>query len=320
MIFEKQILQYYKGLLHTRYDGDGMTFYFQPSDFDGLIAEPIPFKSAAGHTLSGYLYHYEPVIPGRIVVFDHGIGGGHRAYMKEIEMLCRRGYLVFAYDHTGCMESGGETANGLAQSLCDLDACMRFIKENERFRGLDISVMGHSWGGFSTLNIAALHPEISHIVVLSGFVSVEMVVADFFTGFLKAYRKAVYAFEARVNPDHIGFHGVESLSKTDAKVLLVYSDNDHLVNVRHYECLKAGLADRPNVTFRLEQNKGHNPNYTQDAIARLGEYHAAKKKLTSSKKPVSDAQKNAFRDSFDWDRMTAQDAAVWEEVFACLER
>ena len=160
-------------MMHTRCDDNGTVFYFSAKDFEGLTAEPLAFKATAGHTLQGYLYHYENVIPGRIIVFDHGFGGGHRAYMKEIEKLCRHGYLVFSYDHTGCMESGGESPNGMAQSLCDLNDCIRFIKSCELTKGLDISVMGHSWGGFSTLNISALHEGISHVVVFSGFVSVD---------------------------------------------------------------------------------------------------------------------------------------------------
>ena len=172
MIFEKQIVNLYKGMMHTRCDDTETVFYFTPDYFPGLVYEPYAFQASAGHTLQGYLYHYDNPIDGRIIVFDHGFGGGHRAYMKEIEMLCRHGYLVFAYDHTGCMESGGQTPNGLGQSLCDLNDCITTIKADPRFERLDISVMGHSWGAFSTLNISALHPEISHIVAMSGFVSI----------------------------------------------------------------------------------------------------------------------------------------------------
>lgn len=320
MIFEKQILNVYKGMMHTRCDDNGTAFYFSATDFEGLIAEPLAFEAMAGHTLQGYLYYYENVIPGRIIVFDHGFGGGHRAYMKEIEKLCRHGYLVFSYDHTGCMESGGESPNGMAQSLCDLNDCIHFIKSCERTKGLDISVMGHSWGGFSTLNIAALHSDISHVVVLSGFVAVELLVNDFFSGLLKGYRKSILAYETQANPDFVGFNAVETLSKTNATVLLVYSDNDQMVRKSQYDTLCAGLSDKANIKFRLEHNKGHNPNYTEDAVAYLGEYLAAKNKLTKKKKLVADEQKRAFLASFDWNRMTVQDESVWEAIFDCLDQ
>ncbi|MBR6725720.1 MAG: alpha/beta fold hydrolase, partial [Clostridia bacterium] len=219
MIFEKQVVNMYKGMMHVRCDDTETVFYFSAEDFPGLKKEAYAFRASAGHKLQGYLYQYDDPIPNRLVVFDHGFGGGHRAYMKEIEKLCRHGYLVFAYDHTGCMESGGETPGGLAKSLCDLDDCIVTIKRDARFAGFDISVMGHSWGAFSTLNISALHPEISHIVAMSGFVSVEEMIGTFFSGLMKGYRKPILSLERASNPKFAEFNAVESLSKSETKAL-----------------------------------------------------------------------------------------------------
>ena len=60
--------------------------------------------------------------------------------------------------------------------------------------------------------------------------------------------------------------------------------------------------------------------YTEDAVAYLGEYLAAKNKLTKKKKLVADEQKRAFLASFDWNRMTVQDESVWEAIFDCLDQ
>ena len=229
MIFEKQVLSTYRGMMYTRCDDNKTAYYFSAADFPGLKQEAYPFSSSRGHRLQGYLYQYENPEAHRLVVFEHGFGGGHRSYMKEIELLCRRGYRVFAYDHTGCMESGGETPNGMAQSLCDLNDCITALKADPRFAGTDFSVVGHSWGGFSTMNIAALHPEISHLVVLAGFVSVPRLVGSFFGGIMKGYQKPILALEAEANPIFSRYDGVESLRSTQAKVLLIYSDNDAMV-------------------------------------------------------------------------------------------
>lgn len=320
MLFEKQVLGIYKNLAYNRCDDTGKAYYFGPADFPGLQSESYRFTAAAGHTLQGYLYWYEGFRADRLVVFDHGFFGGHRSYMKEIEMLCRHGYRVFAYDHTGCMESGGADPNGMAQSLCDLNDCIRTIKADGQFAGLDISVMGHSWGGFSTLNIAAYHPDISHIVVLSGFVSVELLVGSFFGGLLKGYRKAVMALERKSNPDFVDRNAVQTLSNTDAKALLIYSDDDRLCRKDpHYDALVAGLSHKENIRFLLVSGKGHNPNYTHDAVKYLAEYSALQNKLTGKKQLETPEQKAAFVASFDWHRMTAQDEAVWEKIFACLD-
>ena len=318
MIFEKQIIDTYKGMLYTRCDDTETVFYFSSTDFPGLKKEPYSFKASAGHDLVGYVYSYENPIDGRLVVFDHGFGGGHRAYMKEIELLCRHGYKVLAYDHTGCMESGGETPNGLAQSLCDLNDCIAAVKSDSRFSMLDISVMGHSWGAFSTLNISALHPEISHIVAMCGFVSVEEMTKTFFSGLLKGYRKAVFALEKESNPYFSKFCAVDSLKKSNAKALLIYSDNDQLCRRVHYDILRDALDSAENVRFMLVSNKDHNPNYTSDALLRLNEFSKARAKLTK-KKDLTKEEKEKFVASFDWDKMTLQDEAVWNKIFAHLE-
>lgn len=316
MIFEKQIVNTFRSSFLRRCDDTGTAFYFSAADFPGLEAEPFAFPSSKGHSLKGYFYHYADPIPGRIMVFDHGFGGGHRSYMKEIELLCRHGYLVFSYDHTGCMESGGENIGGFSQSLFDLNDCLNALKATERCANLDISVMGHSWGGFSTANICALHPEVSHIVVLSGFIAVEILVNQFFGGIMKGCRKAILALDP--TPEYFKYNAVESLSGTDAKVLLVYSDNDRMVSrAVHFDALKKGLSHKDDVRLLLVSGKGHNPNYTEDAVAYLGRYSAdvAKKAKTLT---TADARK-AYVDSWDWNRMTAQDETVWAEIFKTLD-
>ena len=318
MLFEKQILNMYRGMMHTRCDDTETVFYFSAADFDGLQQEPYAFTASAGHRLQGYLYHYADPKEGRLILFDHGFGGGHRAYMKEIERLCRHGYTVLAYDHTGCMESGGSSPNGMAQSLCDLNDCINAVKADARFAGVSLSVMGHSWGGFSTLNIAALHPDVTHVVVLSGFVTVEELVNSFFAGLLKGYRKSIMALERAANPQFVSFHAVESLKNASAKALLIYSDNDPMVRRRHYDLLQAGLSDRENVRLLLVPGKGHNPNYTADAVRLLDDF--GKKRAKFTKKHHTAAEKAAFVASFDWERMTAQDEAVWHEILTHLER
>lgn len=319
MIFEKQILNMYKGMAYTRCDDNGTAFYFSVKDFKGLKQETYKFKSSKGHALQGFVYSYDGYIEDRLIIFEHGFGGGHLSYMKEIEKLCSHGYRVFAYDHTGCMESGGDNPNGMAQSLCDLNDCINAIKADNKFNGCDISVIGHSWGGFSTLNISALHPDISHIVVLSGFVSVKMLVDAFFGGLLKPYRKAIMKLEEESNPKFIQYNAIETLSKFKGKALLIYSDNDMLCSKKvHYDSLANALSGHSNIKFMLENGKGHNPNYTLDAVAYLGEYISKKNKLVKKKMLVTGEQKKKFLASFDWDRMTAQDEKVWEAIFEHL--
>ena len=320
MIFEKKIVGIYTQQFLSRCDDQGLAHYFSHADFPGLRQQPFDFKSSLGHDMKGWFYCYDEIIPGRVVIFDHGFGGGHRSYMKEIEMLCRHGYLVYTYDHTGCMESGGDSPRGLSQSLRDLNDALNALKATPGFRDLDISVMGHSWGGYACMNIAAFHPEVTHIVALSGFVSVEEMVGQFFSGILKGYRKPVLKIEQGNNPDFVKYNAAQTLADTAAKVLLIYSANDKMV-IReiHHGILSKALAGKADTRILLEEGKGHNPNYTTDAVNYLAEYTGELTRLFKDKKLSTDAEKKAFRDKWDWNRMTKQDEKVWAEIFRTLD-
>lgn len=314
MLFYNSVKNLYHKLIFARCDDGGVAYYFSAKDFEGLHSEKFSFKGNSGQKLQGSFYFYDNPCESRIIVFDHGMGGGHLSYMKEIEILARQGYKVFAYDHTGCMESEGESSVGFSQSLSDLDCCLKALKADERYKNKAFAVIGHSWGGFSTLNISAFHPDLSHVVVLSGFVCVDIIAERF--GFLKKY---ITEIENEENPIYASCNAVDSLKNTKAKALLIYSDNDKMVNKQsNYDYLVTSLKDRENTSFILEKNKDHNPNYTADAVKYLAEYLSVLNK--QRKKLKTSEEKKAFVKSFDWDRMTAQDEQVWQKIFEHLNK
>lgn len=311
----------YRSNLFIRNDNPNGIFYFSAADFPGLQADSYDFKSQMGHDLKGYFYYYENPIPGRLVVFDHGMGNGHRAYLREIECLAKAGYLVYSYDHTGCMRSGGENTNGFAQSLRDLDDCISALKKEPSLGDRTISVVGHSWGGFSTMNIVALHPEITHVVSMSGFVSVRRILEQTFPGLLKGACKSLYELERRSNPGYVEFDAVQSLSQTNAKVLLIASSDDKVVQkTHHFDVLQQSLSGRENIRFLVTENKGHNPSYTCDAVRYKDDFFAQFQKLVKKKKLETPAQQEAFMAAFDWLRMTEQDETLWNEIILHLQK
>ncbi len=320
MILNDSIRGIYRSQAFGRKDNPMKIFHFGPEDYPGLQVHPYVFSSRQGQVLQGYFYHYENPIADRLLVFDHGMGNGHRAYMREIERLAKAGFLVFAYDHTGCMESGGDGTNGLAQSLSDLDACISVLKYLDALKDRRICVMGHSWGGFSTMNICALHPEITHIVAMSGFVSVEQMINQKFTGLLKRFRKTVLELEHETNPNYAGYHAIDSLEATNARVLLIYSDNDTMIKKRmHYDKLVDALSYKDNIRFLLVHGRGHNATYTHDAVKYKNTFFAQLEKRQKKDSLRTDAQKLAFMGQFDWNRMTQQDDTVWDTILETLE-
>ena len=235
MLLLKPIEKIYRKQVLTRFRDYGTVYYFSETDFPGLKKYPYSFTGSDGQKLQGYFYCYENPIADRLIVFEHGMGGGHRSYFREIETLAKKGYLVYSYDHTGCMESEGENIKGFSQSLNDLDCCIKALKNIAELKNYDISVMGHSWGGFSSMNIPALHPEISHVVAMSGFVSVSEMLKQIFYGKNSIYRY-FYEIEEKNNPVFSKTNTIESLKNTNTKVLVIHSSDDKTVkSKKHFE-------------------------------------------------------------------------------------
>jgi pimeloyl-ACP methyl ester carboxylesterase len=317
----KKLEKIYFSKLRIRQDASESVFYFAAEDFPGLNRSSFDFVAEQGHILKGWFYRYENPNPDRIVIFEHGMGCGHRAYFREIERLARAGYTVYAYDHTGCAESEGESTRGFSQSLSDLNACIKALKENPECAGKRLSLIGHSWGGYSSLNISEFHPDLAHIVSLSGFVSVSQMVKQSIGGPLIFFRKHFLNLEREVNPALFDLSAEKSLGKAQGKVLVIHSLDDHVVKAKHHFLwLKKRLtAKAENVTFLTLTGKKHNPNYTEDALTYKDAFFAELVAKTKRGELATSEQKKAFRESFDWYRMTEQDETVWQTVLEFLE-
>jgi len=319
MIFNK-LEEMYKKMVYTRADDNGCVVYFSADDFVGLRKKAYPFKSSKGHALQGYFYYYDNYIPGRIVMFEHGMGSGHRGYMKEIELLARRGYLVFSYDHTGCMESGGETTGGFIHSLIDLNDAINALQEDPEYRDMEISVVGHSWGALSTMNISALHPEVRHQIALAGPLSVEHMLKQSFGGLLSRVGKRILENERKANPDFIGYDAITALMNTSAQVLVIHSDDDPTVKCSaSFDLLEKAVSGRKNITLVKVSGKRHNPNYTEDAVKYKDAFFAEYRKMMKKGLLTTESAKQEFKSRYDWNRMTAQDEAIWDLIFKILD-
>lgn len=87
----------------------------------------------------------------------------------------------------------------------------------------------------------------------------------------------------------------------------------------HFDELQQALGHKDNIRFHLEQGKGHNPNYTADAVAYKDAFFGALTRAKKKKQLVTPRQQEAFMERYDWHRMTAQDEQVWELILRHLK-
>lgn len=319
MWFEKKIEDLYKKKIFVRCDNPLGIFYFSHKDFENLKMDEYEFSSSKNYKLQGYFYYYPNYIEDKLIIFDHGFGNGHKAYMKEIEILCRNGYKVFTYDHSGCMNSEGESTNGFAQSLVDLNDAFISLKNNDNYKNLKFMVMGHSWGAFASLNIISLHSEIEKVVALSGFLSVDDIINQNFSSILTPYKKNIYALEEKANKNFIKYNAINSIKNSSCKVLAIYSDNDPILKKKFtYTKLKKNLGNLNNLSLHLEKKKFHNPNYTREAVLYMNNFSKELSKNAKNSFFSIPENREKFMSKWDWNKMTEQDEVVWNKILSFL--
>ena len=156
----------YNESFNVRYETQE-SYMHKLEEFEGLSRTKYQFSSNKGQMLTGYMYYvgekdkeFSDNYKG-IIVMSHGFGGGgHNSYMDCANEFAQNGYLVFAFDVTGCDESEGKAVGGLPQGVIDLRYAISFVEENKDFPDLPIFLFGHSWGGYSVCSVLKYHPEV----------------------------------------------------------------------------------------------------------------------------------------------------------------
>ena len=308
------IRNYHKQSIH-RYDDLGYIKYFNVSDFPNLLKKEITFTSC-GNLLHGYFYNYPNPTKENLVIFCHGLGGGHLSYMKEIELICKQGYTVFSYDVTGCFSSSGKDIRCLSQSLVDLDNAIKYLKDNNVYNTYKgIFVIGHSWGGYASCNIGKFHNDIKKIVDMSGFVSVNTIINDSIPkSFIKKMIvKKIMSFEKKQAPRYFDANITNDGLNPNIDYLFVQSTDDFVVPFKS----NIGLVKNkyPNSSFIIFDNKGHQPSYTVEGSRYLNEVFNNYNKLLKEKKIKTLDEKKEYFSHVDWDKATEQDTHFWNQVF-----
>ena len=302
-----------------RLSGNPLVRYFEAKDFEGLTAEPVRFKSYKGVELRGFWYKKEGVEPRAVVVFAHGYGAGHLAYTTEIDFLAGCGYAVFAFDMTGCGESGGARLEAFDQGPLDLAAALHFVASSA-FGHLPVLLVGHSWGAFSVLNVLPSHPEVVGAVAMCGFVSGASGVAE--SAFRKRLALAPFlAFWLRIfNRARLGkdanFNSIRSLQNSRVPLLLLYGGADATIRyATNGARIRKAACGRANTEFLFYPDKGHNVYLSAAAEAALHE------KLGRIPPQIAGdaAALKAYYASLDYRALTEEDPAVMRSVSEFLE-
>jgi pimeloyl-ACP methyl ester carboxylesterase len=192
--------------------------------------QEISFNSG-GNRLQGFIYGNSN--NNGLVIISHGMGGTADHYFPMIMYFVDNGWRVFAYNNTGVAGSEGDSIRGLTQSVIDLDAALTYIKNSNRFNGLPIMLVGHSWGGFAVCAVLNFNHNVNAVVSFAGFNNgrdvfeeqgVAMVGGVFYT-----LTPQFWAIERQLFGDKTRLTAVDGINKAGIPVMIVQSSDDDVI-------------------------------------------------------------------------------------------
>ena len=256
----------------VRYNDNHTLKYFTVDDFEGLQSKPIEFKNVNDVTLRGYIYSHENIKEYKaLMVVAHGLGAGHLQYTTEINYFAKEGYLVFAFDVTGCNLSDGEKIKGLTQALIDLNSALEFIDKDANLSKMPKVLFGHSMGAFSVSNITELYKkEIKGIVALAPFKNEVSMLYEQFSSmtnlkFKKVHKLLYKKYKERFD-ELVDINTIDSYSNSQIPHLIISGDLDNIVDVYlNFKEFRILFEEKDNYHFLEVENRFHRPNITVEA-------------------------------------------------------
>ncbi len=292
---------------NKRYENDPRITIFTYQDFPNMDHEDFSFYSS-NSKINGRIYSLKDKskLNNKVIIFFHGIGGGHENYMHEINMFINKGYYVFAYDNLGCENSEGKKIKGLLEPLKEVENFYKYYKTLSKYKDMPIYLIGHSWGAFTSINSSNIIKDTKKVVALSAFNS-----ASFPSKGNLLLIKIIRPFIFLINLFKFGKLSFYTSKKTikrnkDIQYLLINGENDKVCFPNQSSDIFIKLNYSNLISLRLK-NKGHSPQLKEEAEHYLGLFL---KELKS---------KDFDNSRFDYDLLTKQDDKVYEIIFNFLE-
>lgn len=301
----------YKKNFVCRYDKEVGVPYYAYTDFEGFKQEAYSFTNSKGIEIKYFYYYYDNYKTDKLILFCHGLGPGHAAYIAEIETLAKRGYKVLTLDYTGCGESKGKCMGSLNNPTRDVIELLNLLKIE-----VSIILVGHSLGGYTALNVINLRDEIKKAVILSGFLAIKPTLNHFVkSDFIIRH---ILKYEKKVLPEYYALDNIDYLNKTDNRIFFIQSDDDQMIPFD----ISLGIVekiDNPCIKKLKMTGRKHNPNYTDSAIMYMNEVFGNYQQLINEKKLKKDEDVIAYFKDVSLPKLVEQDQKLFDQIQAFIE-
>ena len=285
-----------------RFDKEVGVPYYAYTDFLGLHQEQSSFINSKGIEIHYSYYYYDNYKTDKLVLFVHGLGPGHTAYLAEIEALAKHGYKILTLDYTGCGESKGKYLASLNNPTGDVIDLLNLLKIKT-----PIVLVGHSLGAFTSLNIIHLRKEITKAVMMSGFLSASSLIRTAVKS--KMIASSIEKYERKTNPTFYKLDNLSYLKNTTDDLLFIQSDDDQVVPYSIGLKVVEQISN-PHIKIIKETGKKHNPNYTAEAVKYMNDTFGKYYRLIKEKKIKTDEEKIAYFKDVSLPKLVEQDEKI----------
>ncbi len=316
-----------KSNFDQRYDDRHTLKYFTVDDFENLKNEPIEFESDEGQKLKGFIYSSTKFdLYKALMVVSHGLGAGHLQYTTEINYFAQQGYLVFAYDNTGCNMSEGTRIKGLTQGLIDLDYALRYIDSNERLKDMPKVLFGHSMGAFSVCNITSINnSHIKAIVALAPFKDEPSMIFEQFKAMTNIRYKIIYKLLIKYYKQRFGdlikINTIDSFKNSDVPHMIIAGDCDPMVDYfSNFNMFKEMFENNENYKFLSVEGRFHRPNLSLDAAQYDQDTNVELQSIQGEYKgKIPQERIDRFYQNLDYNLLVKMDDQVMTQICEFLE-
>lgn len=232
-------------------------------DFPQLDVHSVKFNSKKNCLDASFYYNNEVGAEYKaLLVFCHGIGCGRENYLNRIDYFTKKGYLVFGYDLTGCVNSGGHNIKGLPQAIIDLRSALQYLQGVEEIASLPVVLYGHSWSAYAC---ASLMNEgdygVKAIVTCSGFDSSRYIASEFMDRDYRFFKYVLGFYFRIVEYFKFGkiakYSAMDGINKFNKPIIVAHSQDDPSIPFSSSIYSKKDNCTNPWAQFLCFEDRGH---------------------------------------------------------------
>jgi pimeloyl-ACP methyl ester carboxylesterase len=210
-----------------------------PKDF-GVKVQEINFPSIKGEDIYAWKAISNPNFPTLVLV--HGWGKNVERMSPYLRKLCCRGFNMLAFDARGHGNSHEEEPMTMLKFAEDIESAIAYILSDEEQINKEISLIGLSIGGASSILAASRNKNIKKVVTVGGFAHPLDVMRKQIQDRYIPYFPFIWLFlkfvKRRTGLDFDNIAPVNNIAKAKADFLLIHGTKDKVVPLEQGHKLK----------------------------------------------------------------------------------